>query len=85
MPKKVTQNQWFDKTKGLNELLDNSEKLTAIECPKCKEMVEFYPDELFWDADEDFEFCDVICPECDETFEINAASESDKYSFFTTD
>lgn len=85
MSQKVTQNQWFDKPKGLKEELENSEKLTEIECPHCKEKVEFYPDELFWDSDEDFEFCDVICPECNETFEINAASGTDTYMFFTSD
>lgn len=55
-----------------------------IDCPHCAEMVCFYPAKLIWDSDDDFEFCNVDCPECKQSFELNAVAGTLKYEFFTT-
>ena len=81
----IFQEEWLGKEKGLREELENSEKLQSVKCPGCRKSVEFYPDNLYWDTDGEFEFCDVSCLACNEKFELNAISGTVEYDFFTTE
>lgn len=71
------------KPKGLKFMGEEAETQIIL-CEKCDHTVAFNPDELWWDSDEDFEFCDVVCPECNKSFEINATEAFGTYDFFTT-
>lgn len=84
--KSVVQKEWLGKPKGLKHQLDNADKLQQIECPneECEITLEFYPDKLYWESDDEFEFETGYCPECKQEFQICANAGVQEYDFFTT-
>jgi len=89
MGKEFTQKQYDpdalnNPEKGLRSpALLGATGLQAIDCCNCGKSIDFYPAKLIWDTDDNFEFCDVDCPECKTTIELVAVSGTIKYEFFT--
>lgn len=80
---KINGNQLNLPEKGLREPdLDEATGRQELACPECKKKAFFYPAKFYWDTDDEFEFCDVICPECKGVIEINALSAATNYYFF---
>lgn len=67
------------------KLGDNTPDRT-IECPHCNSDFDFNSNNLEWDDDGKFEFCEVVCQAdeiCGKDFQICAVSTGYEYEFFT--
>lgn len=69
--------------KGLREPdLEGATGIQEINCPACKKKVSFDASNFVWETDQEFEFCDVTCPECKAVVELNGLAGMFKYDFF---
>lgn len=81
---KSNENALNNPQKGLrSQSLIGAKGLQEVDCDNCGKPIDFTPAKFVWNTDDNFEFCDVDCPECKATIELVAVSGTIKYEFFT--